>query len=358
VLIQNWYHDEQRHIQRVRFPFGAVLTPGFVSPATGTPFEDAGSTQVDSGAFGYVRDACGSQLALQVGLGWDEAGFGYTSGSAHATEITGQVIQVAVTIYYTGPIIIIGGGGGGNPGGNPTGTGAIDVTQAFHPHGGYWVGFAQSDGIGVYRRPHTEFAVDGSFWVAGGNNLREPRLAIEPYSSLLSCVFRGGTGRHAGDPDGMGGTLTEDDPYQLFRRVSFDDGATWLGDPADSGGSLVPIPNTDGMKHTREVFNHGNGERLHFYNDASTVDANGNPTGQGLIQVDVYDISNQKIGTFPADGNGIGGLTADDSSFDALFVPDATTFLSCVFTVGGNQTRYLSFDDGRTWLSDTPASAS
>lgn len=260
-----------------------------------------------------------------------------------------HVADFFLRIYYTGEEIVLPpGGGGGGGGGEPPGPlTALDVSLTRGPVG-YWIASAAGAEIQVARAWHSDFPMEGAFSVAGGVTPREPRLALNPYSGELSCLWRDGAGLVRQESGGEA-PAGSNDPFRIYRAISYDFGESWARDPRDGSALLGGM---NGVKHAREVYDLKSGERLLFYNDQSETDDQGAPTGRGQIVVDIYGADQQKVGTFPDDGSGtgIGGKRADDSSFDALYIPEPISCVDVVYTSDGSRVRCRSYDNGRSWV--------
>src|SRR5215831_20067413 len=114
------------------------------------------------------------------------------------------------------------------------------------------------------------------------------------------------------------------------------------------------------MRHPYVVFNERTQERLIFYNDETDKNTDGSPSGKGRLQVDIYDAEGVFIGTFPADGYGIGAQLMDDSEVGADYSCDPVGMIAVYFYANAAPTYYKSFDDGRTWIlsgADMPTAA-
>jgi hypothetical protein len=235
-----------------------------------------------------------------------------------ALDVTDIFLEQTVTVADTAEC---SGAGGEGVGGESAG-----VENLAH-RVGFWV--AQQGSIA--RAWHPDRPIDfTSAYDAQGATYGETRLMMEPYKERITVVYAKGDGS---DPT----------TYNIFRKTSHDWGKSWASDPVDN------TPLLPGIRHCVEVENYRCGERLDFYQDASDTDDDGSPTGKGLIQVDIYDAQSALVGTFPEDGLGIGGETADDSSFSAFYEPEPGSYLQCTFPVDKERKAYRSYDDGRTW---------
>ena len=218
--------------------------------------------------------------------------------------------------------------------------GSADISIAFNVHtaAGYYICRSlPGGGIAVIPYWHPDSTL-GAFTSASESNEariidRDPsaqygRIAVQPYTGMVSVVY------------------SKNDPTtgiaQIFEQRSFDYGRTF-----QLRGPLVTAIN--GLKYARLVFYGHAGGKLLLYNDQITLDTSGNPTGQGRIQVLAFDGLDTQTGPFPADGKGIGNLVADDCSFEAIYVQDASTWVDCIFSSGQIQYVYRTHDNGVTW---------
>lgn len=192
----------------------------------------------------------------------------------------------------------------------------------------YWEADVGASGaLAVGRGYAADSPLVAGFQIDNNTDCAQPDLVVNPDTSQLSVIYRRGKG-------------TPTDLFTFHRRVSEDDGATWNL----SHGASATLTTTAGIPYMRQVFNRRTGEYLLIYNDGS-----GTTSGTGLLQVNIYDAMDALIGTFPAGGAGIGGLTADNDSFGAEYFDYPTSAIGVSFTVGSVKKQFRSYDDGRTW---------
>lgn len=295
--------------------------------------------------------AAGNQGALAGTSRSDALGFSVAANAHDAPARTGHIVVVVndagalssgtlandwlfsgtniLTITQAaGPDWVDGGGDGGGGGPDITHGSAVALLQGLR---GYWEALVTSTGaLVISRAPAADARFTGTYAIDTGTDCAEPSLTIDPASSMLSILYRRGNGTMA-------------TPYAFHRRISHDDGKTWVT-PSDATATKTGV---NGVAHAVNVMNERTGEYLIFYNDES---AGGGP-GTGLILADVFDYWDNLVGTFPS--GGIGGLNADDSSFGALYVREPTSAIDCTFFVGGVKRRFRSYDDARTWVEIT-----
>lgn len=176
---------------------------------------------------------------------------------------------------------------------------------------GYFIAQSTPEGLKIDRAWHDDMPLDFVRTIDEAET-SEPRLAYDADTMAVSIIY-----------------LKEGNSYRLF---SHDWGDTWVKDP------LSGDPFKLAVMHHREVFNPRTDERLFlFIEDGGTV-----------LKLEIYNnVSGDLVFQLPA---GIGGVVADNASFDAIMLQEDSHLIDVVFLSGGERVVYRSAEEGRSWV--------